>query len=51
MSEEELTRLYEAMRSFDSARQPQDQMHPLSAEPPRLMPRRILLVRARKRVD
>lgn len=51
MSEEELTRLYEVMRSSDSARQPEDQMHPLYAEPPRLIPRRILLVRARKRVD
>ena len=37
MSEEELTRLYEVMRSFDSARQPEDQ-HPLSTEPPRLTP-------------
>ena len=27
MPEEELTRLYEVMRSFDSARQPEDQMH------------------------
>lgn len=42
MPEEELTRLYEVMRSFDSARQPEDQMHPLSSEPPRLIPRRIL---------